>query len=76
MPKNKLYSLTVCVALALSAFPCGVVSAEDVAIESERVTLAMILPAPCPTVRNDGWKLRAPCASIRCCCAWMSRQPG
>jgi hypothetical protein len=45
MPKNKLYSLCMCAALALPVLTDGVVRAEDVAVEAERVTLAMILPA-------------------------------
>jgi len=46
MPNNKLYSLTFSIALTvLGSLPCSVVSADDVAVESDRVTLAMILPA-------------------------------
>ncbi|MDB4973011.1 MAG: Chaperone for flagella basal body P-ring formation [Myxococcaceae bacterium] len=45
MPKTKLYSLTLCAALSLSMMADGAARADDLAVESERVTLAMILPA-------------------------------
>lgn len=45
MPKNKLYALLLCAALALVVLTHGEAQAEDIAVEGDRVTLAMILPA-------------------------------
>ena len=45
MPKNKPYSLMLCAALVLLVLAHGEARAEDIAVDGERVTLAMILPA-------------------------------
>lgn len=45
MPTNKQFFSSLCVAVALFVQLRGVARADEIAVESERVTLAMILPA-------------------------------
>jgi hypothetical protein len=45
MPSNKQYLRSLCALVALFVLSHGVARADDISVESERVTLAMILPA-------------------------------